>query len=268
MAWITRTLTLALTGLALGAGPAAAALADRVGATFADMADEFIKVVQPMEGMVVAVEGEALYVDLTEAAGARVGQELTVFRRREAFYHPYTRKVLGRHEDVLGWAQIRRVGPQVSEAVFIARPDAASPRIEDGVRITRARIRVAITPVLDLTSTKADVRRVPYLLASVLERSRRFQVVDPLAVRDMFANGAARVEEVLARPERAVRIARNLEVAAWLVPVLIERRGVISLDVTWISAITGTALLSRRQPLVPPGAAEEQRFPWEPRAED
>src|SRR2546427_6019118 len=44
------------------------------------------------------------------------------------------------------------------------------------VRITRGRIKIAITPVLDLTQSKADLRRVPYLLAIVLERSKRFQV--------------------------------------------------------------------------------------------
>jgi hypothetical protein len=40
------------------------------------------------------------------------------------------------------------------------------------------------------------------------------------------------------------------------------------LDVTWISSITGTALFSRRLPLIPAGTAEAQRFPWEPRPED
>jgi hypothetical protein len=38
--------------------------------------------------------------------------------------------------------------------------------------------------------------------------------------------------------------------------------------VTWLSAITGTALFSRRQPLVRDSAGEDQRFPWEPRVED
>ena len=84
----------------------------------------------------------------------------------------------------------------------------------------------------------------------------------------MFAGGTLRVEEVLARPERAMRIAQNLDVAGWIVPVLLERRGVTYLDVTLISAITGTALFSRRQVVLPSSASEEQRFPWEPRAED
>lgn len=250
------------------AGPAWAGLADRIAATFALMADDFVNAARPMEGLVVGVEGDILYLDLGRAAGAQVGQELTVFRKGELFYHPVTRRMLGRFEDVLGHAQIRRVEERFSEAVFIPIPDRPAPRPEDGVRITRARIRIATTPVLDLTGSGADLRRVPYLLASVLERSRRFQVVDPLAVGDMFAGGEVRVEEVLARPERAMRAARNLDVAAWLVPVLLERGGVTYLDVTWISAITGTALFSRRQPVVPTAPTEEQRFPWEPRAED
>jgi len=93
-------------------------------------------------------------------------------------------------------------------------------------------------------------------------------VVDPTSVNDMFASGGLRVEEMLARPERAVRAAKNLDITGWIVPVLMERRGSITLDVTYISAITGVALFSRRQTLLPNSAVEEQRFPWEPPVED
>jgi hypothetical protein len=257
-----------LAGVVAPSGSARAGLADRVGATFALMLDDFVQTARPLEGLVVAVEDGRLYLDVGADAGAQVGQELVVFRRGEPYRHPYTGKVLGHHELVLGWAQILRVEPRLAEAAFHPAPHAPPPRPEDGVRIGRARVRVAVTPVLDLTGRRGDLRRVPFLMASVLEGSRRFLVVDPLQVADMFAGGALRVEEVLARPERAARIARNLEVTGWFVPVLLERRGTLYLDVTWISSITGAALRSRRLPLVPPGAVEEQRFPWEPRAED
>ena len=265
--WALTTLLAALAPL-LVVAPVMAGLADRLAATFALMADDFIQVAQPIEGLVAAAEGAVLYIDLGEGSGAQVGQELTVFRKGAPFYHPMTQRVLGHYEDLLGHAQIRRVAPDLSEAVFVSREGAPLPQAGDGVRITRGRVRVAITPVLDLTRSDADVRRVPYLMANVLERSKRFQVVDPLAVSDMFANGTVRVEEMLARPERAVRVAVNLEVSGWLVPVVLERNGVTYLDTTWISALTGTPLFSRRQPVVPTAATEEQRFPWEPRAED
>jgi hypothetical protein len=169
---------------------------------------------------------------------------------------------------VLGYAQVRRVLPRLSEATFVPAPDKSPPRPEDGVRITRGRIRVAIAPVLDLSASSADVRRVPYLFATVLERSKRFQVVDPSLVTDTIAAQHVRIEEILGRPERAVPLGRTLEVSGWLVPMLIRRGGVTYLDTTYVSAITGTALFSRREALVNVASTEEQRFPWEPLSED
>jgi len=261
-------LALLMTALLVVAAPAGAGIADRVASTFALMAGDFVKAFQPIEAVVVSAEGPEVFLDVHEGNGAQVGQEYTVFRKGDMFHHPLTGKPLGFYEEILGHAQIVRVYPNFSAAVYLPLPDSPRPRATDGARITRARVRVAVTPVLDFTATPGDVRRVPFMLAAALEGSKRFQVVDPLAVNDMFASGSLRVEEMLARPERAVRTARNLEVAGWIVPMLLERRGVTYLDVTYISALTGTALISRRLPLVTASAVEEQRFPWEPRPED
>jgi len=267
---LKRVVVLLVLGVLAAASDAAAGMADRVGATFMLMSEDFIKAFNPLEGLVVGVDENVVYVDLGESRGAQVGQEFTIFRKGDEFRHPLTRRVLGRYEEVLGYAQIRRVQPRFSEAAYVPIDGKAAPAPDDGVRITRGRIKVAITPVLDLTqsTTKPDLRRVPYLLAVVLEGSKRFQVVDPLTVGEAFAVGGSHVQEVLALPERAVRISKRFDVAGWIVPVLIERRGVVYLDATWISAVTGTALFSRREPLLPPSAAEEQRFPWEPVSED
>lgn len=261
-------LAVLLAMLLAAALPASAGVADRVAATFALMAGDFVKAFQPIEAVVVSAEGTEIFLDVHESSGAQVGQEYTVFRKGDMFTHPLTGKPLGFYEEILGHAQIVRMYPNFSAAVYLSLPNAPRPRATDGARITRARVRVAVTPMLDFTTTRADIRRVPFMIAAALEGSRRFQVVDPLAVNDMFASGSLRVEDMLARPERAMRTARNLEVAGWVVPMLLERRGVTYLDVTYISAITGTALISRRMPLVTASAAEEQRFPWEPRPED
>ncbi len=256
---------------ALGtASSAAAGMADRVGATFGLMVDDVSKAFSPLEGLVINIEGSTVYLDIGESGGAQVGQEFTIFRKGEEFFHPITRKVLGRYEEVLGYAQIRAVQPRFSEALYVPIEGRPLPQADDGVRITRGRIKVAITPVLDLTESKdkPDLRRVPYLLAIALEGSKRFQVVDPLTVSDLFANGGAHVQEILALQDRAIRVSKKFEVSGWIVPVLIQRRDIVYLDVTWISAVTGTALFSRRAPLLPPAAAEEQRFPWEPSSED
>ena len=257
-----------LAALSVTAAPARAGVADRVAATFALMASDFVKAFQPIEALVVSLEGREIFLDVNAERGAQVGQEYVVFRKGDAFLHPLTGRQLGFYEDVLGHAQIVRVYPSFSAAIYQSLDGTPRPRASDGARITRARVRVAVTPVLDLTAVHADVRRVPYMIAAALEGSKRFLVVDPLSVSDMFASGSLRVEEMLARPERSMRAARTLEVAGWIVPMLLERRGVSYLDVTYLSAITGTALISRRLPLVTASGTEEQRFPWEPRPED
>src|SRR5207237_4468986 len=229
---------------------------------------EFIQAFQPVEGVVVSVEAEEIFLDIGATRGGQAGQEYTIYRKGAAFMHPLTGRPLGRYEEVLGWAQVRRVEPEFALATFVPAPDRPRPQAEDGARITRGRIKIAVAPVLDMTTAGADLRRVPYLIATALERSKRFQVVDPIAVSDIFVGGGLRVEEMLARPEWAVRAAKNLDVAGWVVPVLLERRGAVTLDVPYISPITGMPLFSRRLTLLPNTAVEEQRFPWEPPVED
>jgi hypothetical protein len=263
-----RPLVAAVLSVMVAVGPATAGMADRIGATFALMADEFLQAFSPVEGIVVSVEGDEIFLDIGATRGAQVGQEYTIYRKGARFAHPITGKPIGRYEEILGHAQVRRVQPDFSTAMFVPAGDQVRPQPEDGARITRGRLKVAVTPVIDMTDIRADLRRVPFLIATALERSKRFQVVDPLAVSDMFAAGSVRVEEVLARPERAVRVARNLDLAGWIVPVLLDRRGSVALDVTYISAITGAPLFSRRLSVVPDSALEGQRFPWEPRMED
>lgn len=262
-------LSLVLTlGLGLPVPAAGAGLADQVGATFALMIEEFVGAFPPAEGMVVAVEDNVLYFDLTAGDGVKPGQEFTVFRKGEVFRHPLTNRPLGRFEEYLGYAQVYRVHPRFTEARYIPLNGRPQARAEDGVRITRARIKVAVAPLLDLTRSGADLRRVPYLIGRALEGSKRFQVVDPLKITSLLDSQKARVEQLLVDAGQGVRLGRALNVAGWIVPIVMERGAVTYLDATWISAVTGTALFSKRQPLTRPEPAQEQRFPWESPAVD
>ena len=106
------------------------------------------------------------------------------------------------------------------------------------------------------------------MIALGLDQSKRFQSVDPTVVQDLFLNQRARIEELLVRPERAVTLGKPLEISGWIVPVLLDRRGITYLDITWVSAVTGTPLFSRRLALTRTEGSSEQRFPWEPLPED
>jgi hypothetical protein len=246
------------------APPVVAGTADQVGATFGLLIQDVVAAFPPVEGLVVQVEGDRLFVDLTEKNGVQPGQEFSVFRKGEVFRHPINGRPLGRFEDVLGYAQVVRVHPQYAEALFVPDEAKPPPQPEDGVRITKGRIRVAVAPATDLTRANADLRRVPFMLAHALEQTKRFQVADPSTVQEHLLSQKTRSEELLVSPGKAKTSGKTLEVTGWLVPVLIERRGVTYLDVTWVSAVTGTALFSRRAALTRTENSAEQRFPWEP----
>ena len=245
-------------------GPAGAGTADQVGATFGLLIQDVVAAFPAVEGLVVQVDGDRLFLDVTEQNGVQPGQEFSVFRKGEVFRHPINGRPLGRYEDLLGYAQIVRVHPQYSEALFVPEDGKPPVQPEDGVRITKGRIRVAVAPATDLTKAQADLRRVPFMLAHALELTKRFQVADPSTVQEHLLSLKTRSEELLVSPDKAKTSGKTLEVTGWLVPVLIERRGVTYLDVTWVSAVTGTALFSRRAALSRSEGTAEQRFPWEP----
>ena len=231
------------------------------------MIQDVVAAFPAVEGLVVAVEGDRIYLDLTEKDGVQPGQEFTIFRKGEVFRHPVNGRPLGRYEQVLGHAQVQRVLPQFSEAAYVAVQARSPVQPEDGVRITKGRIRVAVVPPTDLTNANADLRRVPFMLAHALSETKRFQSADPSVVHELLLTQKTRSEELLVRPDKAVAVAKPLEVTGWLVPVLIERRGITYLDVTWVSAVTGAALFSRRLALTRSETAD-QRFPWEPVPQD
>jgi len=254
--------------VALFGGVGEAGQADQVGATFGFLVQDVINAFPAVEGLVVSVDGDRVYLDLAAKDGIQRGQEFTLFRKGDEFRHPVTGKILGRYEDVLGYAQIQRVEGRFSEATYIPIPGQPRVGAEDGARITRGRIRVAVAPPLNLTKAQADLRRVPFMIALGLDQTKRFQAVDPSVVQDLFLNQRARIEELLVRPERAVALGKPLEISGWLVPVLLDRRGITYLDITWVSAVTGTPLFSRRLALTRTEGSAEQRFPWEPLPED
>jgi len=258
-----RLVTLPLLVLALST-PVGAGTADQVGATFGLLIQDVVAAFPAVEGLVVQVDGDRLFLDLTEKNGVQPGQEFSVFRKGEVFRHPINGRPLGRYEDILGYAQIVRVHPQYSEALFVPAEGKPPVQPEDGIRITKGRIRVAVAPATDLTKANADLRRVPFMLAHALELTKRFQVADPSTVQEHLLSQKTRSEELLVSPGKARTSGKTLEVTGWLVPVLIERRGVTYLDVTWVSAVTGTALFSRRAALSRTEGTAEQRFPWEP----
>src|SRR5262249_41297215 len=96
-----RALATLLTALAplVVVAPAAAGLADRLARALGRVAGGFIRVAQPIAGVVAAYAGSVVYIGLGEGSGAQFGKELVVFRKGDPLYNPITQRVLGQYED-------------------------------------------------------------------------------------------------------------------------------------------------------------------------
>src|SRR5215475_9828357 len=80
-----------LTGLALIgalASSAAGGLADQVGATFSLMLQDVVSAFPAIEGLVVQVDGDHVYMDLSQKDGVLLGQEYTSSARARYFATP------------------------------------------------------------------------------------------------------------------------------------------------------------------------------------
>jgi hypothetical protein len=259
-------ITVILVVLILGAGRASPGITEQIAVTFQRVAQGLQEALPPVEGMVVAVNGERVSLEFKERARIGPGTELKLIRRGATFRHPLTGVALGRHEELLGYAQVLEVRESVATARLIPRPEAPPVQVEDVARITRGRIRVAVAPLLDLTRSRPDAKRLPYLLAAALERTGRFTPGDPRVVSESMDQERVRTVDLFATPALAIRLSQKLEVDGWVIPLLVELRGSTVIDATWVSAITGTPLFSHRELLAPAPPQIEQRFPWEPPA--
>ena len=160
----------------------------------------------------VSVEGPEIFLDVNAETGAVLGQgvhDLPQGRGRSA--HPITGKLLGRYEEILGHA----VGAARLPALLGRRATWRRPRRRGRGRRTARGSRApasgsAVTPVMDMTGTQADVRRVPFLIAAGLEQIQALPGRRPAGGERRCSPAAAcSVEDVLARPERAHARARG-----------------------------------------------------------
>ena len=196
----------------------------------------------------VAVDGDRVYLDLTEKDGVQPGQEFTVFRKGDVFRHPFTRTAArplrGHPGPCAGAARAAQVlarrcsSPSTGRARCARRTACGSPGAGSGGGAADAGPhhgpgRPAARALHDRARAGPD---------------QALPVGGPRGGAELLLNQQTRSEELLVRPEKAVALGRTLEVSGWLVPVLIERRGTTYLDVTWISGGDGHAAL-----LTPPG---------------
>ncbi|HXH09985.1 MAG TPA: VCBS repeat-containing protein [Alphaproteobacteria bacterium] len=181
------------------------------------LASEITDLFPKVEGDVIKVQGNEVFIALGAPDNVREGMELSLFRKGEEFKHPLTGVVLGRFEEDLGTLVIRQVAEGYSRGtVRLAKPNV-SIRPGDRARITKGKIALAILPLKGDLPEWLSREEVLERFRSALERTGRFQVTAADNVRVYLVEKGVNPDEALS-PDVLSRLAEDLRVTYGIAP--------------------------------------------------
>jgi hypothetical protein len=129
-----------------------------------------------LSGYVLSTEGGQIYIDLGERERVYPGMELDLYREGEPFSHPITGEVLGRLEKALGRIRVIDVREKFSIALQTSRTEEGPVLKGDRVRMTRARIPLALPTIEMVDAKEEEAKSITRELALALTRTERFEV--------------------------------------------------------------------------------------------
>lgn len=212
-------------------GTAAAEIAERIATAFPKVA-----------GRVIGLERERVLLDLGAKDQMIPGLELQVYREGQEFKHPYTGQVLGKLDRDVGRVRVLEVHPNFSAAEIIQQAEGTLVQQGDHVRVTSARVILAL-PNVDVTDVAgANTRSVTRDLLNALIKTGRFEVMNDQRIR------AALIEEKIPNPDQLTdpvvlgALWKRLRVSAVLLPKLSLMEKGVQWDVQVISTVRGDSI--------------------------
>jgi len=190
----------------------------------------------PLEGYVIAVEGNGLTLDLKRGMTVKKGDRLKLIRYGRELFHPVTKKKVGRKETDLGEVEVLEVRKDFSNARSLN--PTALPREGDGVRSPFQKLTFLVAPPKIKTREKIDTERLHFNLEKKLNQHPRFEV-------PAFDFGLWMADEKLSETSALTiknlrRLKRKVNVDLILIPQVSTIRGKIILSYRLISAVDGS----------------------------
>jgi hypothetical protein len=153
-------------------GTSAAEIAERIAAAF-----------PKVTGQVIGIEHDRVLLDLGAKDHVIPGLELQVYRKGEEFRHPYTGQILGQLDRDVGRVRILEVQPNFSAAEIIQQAEGTMVQQGDHVRVTSARVILAL-PNVDVSDVAGtNTRSVTRDLTNALVKTGRFEVMNDQRIR-------------------------------------------------------------------------------------
>jgi hypothetical protein len=212
-------------------GTSAAEIADRIGAAF-----------PKVSGQVIGLEQERVLLDLGAKDKVIPGLELQVYREGEEFKHPYTGQILGKLDRDVGRVRIIEVHPNFSSAEIIQQTEGTVVQQGDRVRVTSARVILAL-PNVDVTDvTGTNTRSVTRDLTNALVKTGRFEVLNDQRIRAALQEEKIANPDQLSDPKALQALWKQLRVSAVLLSKLSLMEKTVNWDVQVISTVRGDSI--------------------------
>ena len=212
-------------------GTAAAQIAEGIAAAFPKVA-----------GRVIGIERERVLLDLGTKDQVIPGLELQVYREGQEFKHPYTGQALGKLDRDVGRVRILEVQPNFSAAEIIQQTEGTMVQQGDQVRVTSARVILAL-PNVDVGDVAgANTRSVTRDLTNALVKTGRFEVMTDQRIRAALQEEKAPNPDQYADPTTLQALWKRLRVSAVLLSKLSLMEKTVQWDVQVISTVRGDSI--------------------------
>ena len=146
-------------------------------AAASDVAGQLAQRFPHLQGEVVDVQGEQLFLSLGVRDQLLEGMRLNVFREGAELTSPSTGEVLGRLEEDLGTVTVTQVAETYAVATLTDAADGGTVQTGDKVRITAGRLSLGLLPVTDQTGRAMPSAALVDAVQRGLNATGRFFVV-------------------------------------------------------------------------------------------
>ncbi len=212
-------------------GTAANEIAERIAGAF-----------PKVTGRVIGLERERVLLDLGGKDQVIPGLELQVYREGQEFKHPYSGQVLGKLDRDVGRVRVLEVHPNFSAAEIIHQAEGTMVQQGDQVRVTSARVILAL-PNVDVGDVAgANTRSVTRDLLNALVKTGRFEVMPDQRIRAALQEEKVPNPDQLTDPVVLQALWKRLRVSAVLLAKLSLMQKVIQWDVQAVSTVRGDSI--------------------------
>ena len=220
----------------------AAAQEAAYGTAAAEIAEKIAQAFPRVDGLVIGLERERVLLDLGQKDRVIPGLELQVFREGQEFKHPFTGQLLGKLDRDVGRVRVLEVQPNFSLAETILQAEGTMVQQGDRVRVTSARVILAL-PNVDVTDLAgANTRALTRDLTNALVKTGRFEVMTDQRIRGALADEKVVAPDQFSDPATLQALWKRLRVSAVLLGKLSQMEKGIQWDVQVVSTVRGDSV--------------------------